>query len=74
MLRFHQDRGAGATLAVLEIPVGGSQPLRRAAGRRRRSHHRFLEKPKDLPPGDQVFASMGIYIFDMSVLVPALEE
>jgi glucose-1-phosphate adenylyltransferase len=32
----------------------------------------FLEKPKDLPAG-QHLASMGIYIFDMNVLVPALE-
>jgi len=34
----------------------------------------FLEKPKDLPAGQQVLASMGIYIFNMDVLVPALEE
>jgi NDP-sugar pyrophosphorylase family protein len=34
----------------------------------------FLEKPRHLPPGEQVLASMGIYIFDMETLVPALEE
>jgi glucose-1-phosphate adenylyltransferase len=33
----------------------------------------FLEKPKNLPPGGTVLASMGIYIFDMKHLVPALE-
>jgi glucose-1-phosphate adenylyltransferase len=74
MLRFHLDRGAGATLAVIEVPseeahrfgvieVDGAERL---TG--------FLEKPKDLPPGQQVLASMGIYIFNMDVLVPALEE
>jgi glucose-1-phosphate adenylyltransferase len=74
MLRFHLDRGAGATLAVIEVPseeayrfgvieVNGAERL---TG--------FLEKPKDLPPGQQVLASMGIYIFDMDVLMPALEE
>jgi glucose-1-phosphate adenylyltransferase len=32
-----------------------------------------LEKPKNLPHGQQVLASMGIYIFDMKALVPVLE-
>ena len=74
MLRFHQDHGAGATLAVLEIP---SEEASRFGVLQVDANDRitaFLEKPKDLPPGDQVFASMGIYIFDMSVLTPALEE
>ena len=74
MLRFHQDHGAGATLAVLEIP---SEEASRFGVLQVDDNDRitaFLEKPKDLPPGDQVFASMGIYIFDMSVLTPALEE
>ena len=33
MLRFHLERGAGATLAVIEVPSEEAQPLRRAAGR-----------------------------------------
>jgi len=74
MLRFHLDRGAGATLAVIEVPseeahrfgVIEVDAAERLTG--------FLEKPKDLPPGQQVLASMGIYIFNMDVLVPALEE
>ena len=74
MLRFHMERGAGATLAVIEVP---SEEASRFGVLQVDEHDRitgFLEKPKDLPPGDQIFASMGIYIFDMSVLVPALEE
>ena len=74
MLRFHMERGAGATLAVIEVP---SEEASRFGVLQVDENDRitgFLEKPKDLPPGDQVFASMGIYIFDMSVLVPALEE
>ena len=73
MLRFHLERGAGATLARARGAGRGGGSLRHPAGRRR--HDRltgFLEKPKDLPPGPHL-ASMGIYIFDMSVLVPALE-
>ncbi len=74
MLRSHMERRAGATLAVIEVP---SEEASRFGVLQVDEHDRitgFLEKPKDLPPGDQVFASMGIYIFDMSVLVPALEE
>ncbi len=74
MLRFHMERGAGATLAVIEIP---SEDANRFGVLQVDDHDRltgFLEKPKDLPGGTQVLASMGIYIFDMSVLGPALEE
>jgi glucose-1-phosphate adenylyltransferase len=74
MLRFHMDHRAGATLAVIEVP---SEEASRFGVLQVDGHDRitgFLEKPKDLPPGGQVLASMGIYIFDMSVLVPALEE
>jgi glucose-1-phosphate adenylyltransferase len=73
MLRFHQERGAAATLAVIEIQpeearrfgVVTVDPDDRITG--------FLEKPSHVPAGEQLLASMGIYIFDMDVLVPALE-
>jgi glucose-1-phosphate adenylyltransferase len=74
MLRFHQERGAGATLAVIEIP---SEEAHRFGVLQTDAQDRitgFLEKPQDLPPGQQVLASMGIYIFDVETLVPALEE
>src|ERR1700730_15734769 len=72
MLRFHLERGAGATLAVLEVPAeeGDRFGIMQVDGEDRLTG--FLEKPSDLPPG-QHLASMGIYIFDMNVLVPALE-
>jgi glucose-1-phosphate adenylyltransferase len=74
MLRFHLDRGAGATLAVIDIP---SEEANRFGVLELDDEDRitgFLEKPQHLPPGGQVSASMGIYIFDMEALVPALEE
>jgi glucose-1-phosphate adenylyltransferase len=74
MLRFHNERGAGATLAVIEVPSEEANRFGVLQVDERDRITGFLEKPKHLPPGDQVFASMGIYIFDMSVLVPALEE
>jgi glucose-1-phosphate adenylyltransferase len=74
MLRFHRERGAGATLAAIEVPSEEAQRFGvvqiDADGRLTG----FLEKPKGLPPGEQVLASLGIYIFDVGVLVPALEE
>jgi len=74
MLRAHKERGGGATIGVIEIP---SEEAHRFGVLQTDAHDRitgFLEKPKNLPPGETVLASMGIYIFDMSLLVPALEE
>ena len=73
MLRFHLDRGAAATIAVIDV---SSDEANRFGIMEVDADDRltgFLEKPSDLPPG-QHLASMGIYIFDMDVLVPALEE
>ncbi len=74
MLRFHRDHGAGATLAAIEVPAEEADRfgVLQVDGQDRLTG--FLEKPKDLPAGTQVLASLGIYIFDMDVLVPALEE
>ena len=74
MLRFHRDHGAGATLAAIEVPSEDDDRfgVLEVDGQDRLTG--FLEKPKDLPAGSQVLASLGIYIFDMDVLVPALEK
>jgi glucose-1-phosphate adenylyltransferase len=74
MLRFHLGHGAGATMAVIEVP---SEEAHRFGVMQVDDEGRltgFLEKPRDMPAGTQVLASMGIYIFDMRVLIPALEE
>jgi glucose-1-phosphate adenylyltransferase len=73
MLRYHLEHGAGATIAVIEVPPEETHRFGilqldvddKVTG--------FLEKPRDPPPGQRL-ASMGIYIFDMNVLLPALEE
>lgn len=74
MLRFHREHGAGVTLAAIEVPSEEADRfgVLQVDGQDRLTG--FLEKPKDLPAGTQVLASLGIYIFDMDVLVPALEE
>ena len=73
MLRDHRERGAAATIGVIEIPT---EEAYRFGIMQVDSEDRlvgFLEKPKDLPPGGTVLASMGIYIFDVKALVPVLE-
>jgi glucose-1-phosphate adenylyltransferase len=70
MLRSHQERGATVTLATIEVPVADGQRFGIIATG-------FQEKPKNPSsiPGspDLALASMGVYIFDMDVLVKALE-
>ena len=78
MLRFHQERGAAATIACLEVPVGRSDALRRRRRRRRATRVTgFQEKPRDPigVPGspDVALVSMGIYIFEADALYKALE-
>jgi glucose-1-phosphate adenylyltransferase len=73
MLRFHLERGAAATLAAIEIPSEDASRFGVVEVDDDDRVRGFLEKPKGLPPGQQLLASMGIYIFDMEVLVPALE-
>ena len=74
MLRYHLDHGAGATVAAIEVPTEEAHRFGVLQVDENDRLTGFLEKPRDLPPGGQVLASMGIYAFDMRVLVPALEE
>jgi glucose-1-phosphate adenylyltransferase len=73
MLRIHRERGGAATIGVIEI---SSEEASRFGIMQVDDQDRlvgFLEKPRHLPRGEQVLASMGIYIFNMDALVPALE-
>src|SRR3954464_6740357 len=58
MLRAHRERGAGATIGVLEIPSEDANQfgVLEVDGEDRLTG--FLEKPRDLPPGQTVLASM----------------
>src|SRR5204862_7261422 len=76
MLRFHQEKGAAATLATIEIPVGDSNRFGVIAVDESERVIGFQEKPKEPSaiPGspDLALASMGVYIFDTDILVAAL--
>ena len=78
MLRFHQERGAAATLAAIEVPLHEATQFGVVAIDEQERISGFQEKPQQpIPiPGspDVALASMGVYIFDTDALVKALEE
>jgi glucose-1-phosphate adenylyltransferase len=77
MLRFHQERGAAATLATIEVPVGEAYRFGVVVVDETERVTGFQEKPREPAPtpgaADIALASMGVYVFDTDVLVRALE-
>src|SRR3954451_16313084 len=77
MLRVHEERGAGVTLAAIEVPVGEALQFGVVAIDEQERVTGFQEKPRQpIPiPGspDLALASMGVYIFDTDVLIKPLE-
>ena len=77
MLRFHQERGAAATLATIEVPIADASRFGVIAVDEAERVTGFQEKPQSpsAVPGspDLVLASMGVYIFDTDALISALE-
>jgi len=77
MLAQHMAAGVGATVAAIRMPRSESSQfgvIETAADGRR--IERFLEKPKEavgLPDSpDEIYASMGTYVFTVEALVEAL--
>jgi glucose-1-phosphate adenylyltransferase len=79
MVQAHLDGGAGVTVAGIRVPRKDAWQfgvIKTADGSD--TIEEFLEKPAD-PPGlpdspDEVFASMGNYVFTADALVEALER
>ncbi len=74
----HLETGAGVTVAAIRTPIEQASQFgvieTEADGRRIRA---FLEKPEEPPAGlpdapDQVFASMGNYVFSCDALIEAV--
>jgi glucose-1-phosphate adenylyltransferase len=79
MIDQHVRYGAGVTVAAIPVPRKDATAfgvIKAAADGR--TIEAFLEKPADPPslPGrpEDSFASMGIYVFDSSVLIEALRQ
>ena len=77
MLRFHEERGAAATIAAIEVPITDASRFGVVAINSEEQVVGFEEKPQrpSATPesSDLALASMGIYIFEIDVLVRTLE-
>lgn len=71
MLDFHKDNHADATIAVIDVPLEEASRFGIMNTRADNSIYEFEEKPK-LPKSTN--ASMGIYIFNWSILKKYLRE
>ena len=69
MLEFHKEKGAKATIAVIEVPWDEASRFGIMNTNEDGSIYEFEEKPKE-PKSN--LASMGIYIFNWKVLREAL--
>ena len=77
MVREHRESGAGVTVAALRVPIAQADQFGVIeAGADGRTIEAFHEKPKDavgLPDApDQVYASMGNYVFEAETLIDAV--
>lgn len=78
LYRYHLENGADATIGVIELNTGEAHRFGVVEVDANFQIQGFQEKPKDHPatiPGspDLCLASMGVYLFNMDVLVPSLE-
>ncbi len=76
MLRYHQEQNASVTIATIEVAREEASRFGIVQVDAQDRVTGFLEKPRPdvLPEGEDVLASMGIYIFEIDVLTRALEE
>lgn len=70
MLRFHKQKGADCTIAVIDVPLEEASRFGIMSTNEDGSIYRFSEKPKN---PDSTKASMGIYIFNRRKLEAYLE-
>jgi glucose-1-phosphate adenylyltransferase len=77
MLRAHQERGAAATIAAIEVPVADGPRFGLVQVDESDRIVGFQEKPAAPTPvpgnPELCLASMGIYVFDAQTLIAALE-
>ncbi len=71
LLRFHQDKGADLTVAVMNVRQDEVHRFGIMSVDARHKIVRFAEKPKQ---SDSTLASMGIYVFKTQFLLDLLEK
>ena len=70
MLKFHKQKGADCTIAVLDVPLEEASRFGIMSAHEDGTIFKFTEKPKN---PDSTLASMGIYIFNTDKLQQYLE-
>jgi glucose-1-phosphate adenylyltransferase len=70
MLRFHQEKNADLTVAVMKVPLEETERFGIMGVNEEDQVKAFYEKPKSRDKG--TLASMGIYIFNTQVLIDHL--
>lgn len=71
LLRFHQDKHADLTVAVMNVPKDEVSRFGIMSVDARQKITKFTEKPKQ---SDSTLASMGIYVFNTKFLLDELEK
>jgi glucose-1-phosphate adenylyltransferase len=71
MLRFHKEKGADCTIAVIDVPIEEASRFGIMSANDDGTIYKFSEKPKN---PDSTKASMGIYIFNKDKLQKYLCE
>ena len=71
LLRFHQDKGADLTVAVMNVAADETSRFGIMTVDAGQKITRFVEKPKQ---SESTLASMGIYVFNTKFLLKVLEE
>ena len=71
MLRFHKNAGSVCTISVLEVPLSEASRFGILSADQDNRIFKFEEKPKN---PTSTMASMGIYIFNKSVLFDYLKK
>lgn len=78
MIKFHQQRGAGLTLACMSVPLSEASSFGVLSLNKQGQISDFHEKPQNPQshPDDpqQALVSMGIYVFSTSTLIKALKS
>jgi glucose-1-phosphate adenylyltransferase len=70
LLRFHQDKGADLTVAVMNVPKDEVNRFGIMSVNTEQKITRFVEKPRQ---SESTLASMGIYVFNKKFLLEQLE-
>ncbi len=72
MIEFHQKKGADLTVAVMNVPLEETERFGIMTTNNNARVIEFHEKPKNRDKG--TLASMGIYLFNIDVLIQRLNE